>query len=196
MIEEASLSKRDRALYEKLYASHGDLGTARSCAEFILKWGWHTFSFMRRGRVPIQQIAFTTTMIVSYARPFSAGRGNINFPTRLLRYNEKEASFHARLIKLRNEQYAHSDASSISMRPLKGSVVKNIQSIRDLRFPAGELKLFIEMTLGLCNRIQERLEEIHASAAANGAVRVRQRPPGVGVITLTAHEGGFTFPLY
>jgi len=163
MIEEASLSKRDRALYEKLFASRGDIGTARSCAEFILKKGWHTYSFMRRGSVPIQQTAFTTTMIVSYARPFSAGRGNINFPNRLLRYNEKEASFHARLIKLRNEQYAHSDASTISVRPLKGSVVKSIQSIRDLRFAAGELKLFIEMTTGLCNRIHERTEEIRLS---------------------------------
>lgn len=43
MLDEADLSPRDRVLYEKLYASANDIGTARACAEYILKKGWHTF---------------------------------------------------------------------------------------------------------------------------------------------------------
>ncbi len=163
MVEDVDLSPHDRALYEKLYASHGDIGTAQGCAEFILKKGWHTYSFMRRGSVPIQQVAFTTTMIVSYARPFSAGRGNLNFPNRLLQYDATEGVLHARLLKLRNEQYAHSDASTIRARPLKDRHITSISSIRDLSFSPKELTTFIEMTGGLLKRMQRRLEEIRLS---------------------------------
>lgn len=165
MIEDVNLSPRDRSLYEKLYASFNDIGTARSCAAFILKKRWHTYSFLRRGSVPIQQTAFTTAMIVAYARPFAAGRGNIDFPKRLLHYSEKETAFHKRLLKLRNQQYAHSDASTISVRPLKGSLVTSIQSIFDLCFSPDELKVFLDMTARLSARIQQRLEEIRLSGS-------------------------------
>ncbi|MDA9512099.1 hypothetical protein XI04_03305 [Bradyrhizobium sp. CCBAU 11430] len=68
-----------------MHASHGDLAIASSSAQYIPKKGWHSLSFLRRGSMPIQQIAFTTTMIVAYARPFAGGRGKgINFPERLL----------------------------------------------------------------------------------------------------------------
>lgn len=166
MIEDADLSPRERTLYEKLHASHGDITIARSCAQYILKKGWHTLSFMRRGSIPIQQTAFTTTMIVAYARPFAGGRGkSIDFPERLLQYDSKEAAFHKRLLKLRNQEYAHTDASMISVRPLKGSLVTSIQSLRDLCFSAAELKLFLAMTSGLSSRIQRRLEEIRLSGS-------------------------------
>jgi len=164
MVEDVDLSPRDRMLYEKLHASHGDIGTAQSCAEFILKKGWHTYSFMRRGSVPIQQIAFITTMIVSYARPFSPGRGgSLTFPHRILQYRLKESLLHERLLKLRNQQYAHSDPSTISVRPLKGNIVTSIQSLRDVRFSRAELEIFVEMTNGVTSRIRERLEEIRLS---------------------------------
>ncbi|WP_338835165.1 hypothetical protein [Bradyrhizobium septentrionale] len=120
--------------------------------------------FTRRGSVPIQQTAFTTTLIVAYARPFAAGRGNIDFPKRLLQYDDKEAALHQRLLKLRNQEYAHSDASTISVKPLKG-VICSIQSIRDLRFAPAELKLFLGMTTGLFSRIHERMEEIRLSGS-------------------------------
>jgi hypothetical protein len=118
---------------------------------------------MRRGSIPIQQVAFTTSMIVSYARPFSSGRGGaLTFPRRLLKYDAKEMNFHVRLLKLRNEQYAHTDPSTVSVRPLKG-MITSIQSIRDLRFSKAELLMFVEMTGGLVGRISERLEQIRLS---------------------------------
>jgi hypothetical protein len=163
VIEDANLSPRNRALYEKLYASIGVLNVAISCADVILKKKWHTYSFMRRGSVPIQQIAFTTALIVAYCRPFALGRsgkGNIEISKKLIRFNEKEAAFHARLLQLRNEEYAHTDASTIRVRPLKGDFIKSIDSIRDVRFSPGELNMFVAMTTGLVRRLQLRLEEV------------------------------------
>ncbi|MDA9474717.1 hypothetical protein XI03_09405 [Bradyrhizobium sp. CCBAU 65884] len=166
MIEDADLSLRERTLYEKLHASHGDITIASLCAQYILKKGWHTLSFLRRGSIPIQQTAFTTTMIVAYARPFAGGRGkSINFPERLLQYDDKETAFHERLLKLRNQEYAHTDASTISVRPLKGNLITSIQSLRDLCFSPAELRLFLAMTSGLSRRIQLRLEEIRLSGS-------------------------------
>jgi hypothetical protein len=166
MVEDVSLSPRDRALYEKLYVSVDDLGIALSCARYILKKKWHTYSFMRRGSVPLQQTAFTSTMIVSYCRAFSSGRGgkgNIELPKRLVQHDKKEAELHDRLLRLRNQEYAHTDASTIRVRPLKGDLVTSIQSIRDVCFSANELSLFIEMTDRLVAKIQHRLEEIRLS---------------------------------
>ncbi|MCP3463051.1 hypothetical protein [Bradyrhizobium sp. CCGUVB23] len=166
MIEDLILLPRDRVTYEKLHASHGDLTIANSCAQYILKKGWHSLSFLRRGSVQIQQIAFTTTMIVAYARPFAGGRGKgINFPERLLQYDDEQAAFHEHLLKLRKQEYAHTDASTISVRPLKGSLVTDIQSIRDTSFSPDELKLFLAMTQGVSGRIQQRLDEIRRSGS-------------------------------
>jgi len=164
MLEDVVLSPHERALYEKLYASYNDLGTARSCANFILKKGWHNYSFMRRGSVPIQQTAFTTTMIVAYARPFSPGRGRSKtFPDGLLRYSSAEKQLHARMLKLRHQQYAHTDPSTIYVRPLKDKYITSIQSTGDLFFSPAELTMFIKMTNAVADRVSKRLEEIRLS---------------------------------
>jgi hypothetical protein len=93
-------------------------------------------------------------------RPFAAGRGNIDLPKKLLQYSDRETALLERLLKLRNQQYTHSDASTISVRPLKNNRATSIQSIRDLCFSPSELELFLEMTARLSGRIQQRLEEI------------------------------------
>lgn len=80
-------------------------------------------------------------------------------------YDGKEMTFHKRLLKLRNQQYARSDASTISVRPLKGSVVTDISSIRDIYFSPSELKLFLGMTARLSTRTHERLQEIRLSGS-------------------------------
>jgi hypothetical protein len=94
MLEEARLSARAHALYGKLHVSREDIGTARLCAAYIQEKGWHTWPFTRRGSVYIQQIAFTTAMIVAYCGPFAPGRGNISLPEKLLRFSPQEADLH------------------------------------------------------------------------------------------------------
>lgn len=111
----------------------------------------------------MQQTSFTTTMVVAYARPFSPGRGNINFPARLLRYASEELALHKKLIQLRNTDFAHTDASSYEVIPLIGKFIKNIRSIRGIFFTADEIDLFLEMTSLLLARIHKRLEELRLS---------------------------------
>jgi hypothetical protein len=163
MVEDLILSARDLAMYTKLYASAGDIGTARECARYIKKNGWHDYSFMRRGSVRVQQTAFYTTLIVAYARPFAIGRSGINFPQRLLQYGKPEAALHDRLIDLRHKEYAHSDPSRSRVQPLKG-IIKDIFSIRDVRFSVKQIDTFLGMTDGLQKRITQRIEEIRQSA--------------------------------
>jgi hypothetical protein len=125
---------------------------------------WHTFSFLRKGSVRIQQVAFTTTMIVAYARPFSPGRGNLNFPNRLLGYSKEEQLLHDRLLVLRNKEYAHADASTYKVTPFRGDLgVKSMQSIRDVRFTIKDIDLFLQMTKPVIGRVDARMEELRQS---------------------------------
>jgi len=102
-------------------------------------------------------------MIVAYARPFSPGRGNLNFPHRLLGYSEDERVLHEHLLVLRNKEYAHADASTYMVTPYKGDLVKNVQSIRDVRFSAKKIDLFLHMTGPVIDRIKARMEEMRLS---------------------------------
>jgi hypothetical protein len=159
-MEEANLSEREKALYGKLHVSRDDIEIARSCASYIKRKGWHTYSFRRRGTVRIQQISFTTTMIVAYARPFATGGGDINLPKRLIKYGNDEKKLHERLLLLRKKEYAHSDASTYTVTPYKGGSIISAVNIRDVRFTEQEIDLFLLMTDGLLARITERMEEL------------------------------------
>jgi hypothetical protein len=160
-LDKANLSVRDKALYAKLHVSQRDISIARSCAAFLRKKGWHTHAFFRRGTIPIQQVSFTTTMIVAYARPFSPGRGGFNFATRLLQYQPPEVILHDRLLALRHEAYAHSDAKRHNVIPLKGDRIRSIASgIIDVWFTPTEIDIFLGMTAGLMTRIDKRMEQL------------------------------------
>jgi hypothetical protein len=159
-VERAELSAANLALYSKLDASHGDIGTARACAAYIQTNGWHTSSYLRRGTIGLQQTAFTTTMIVAYARPFSSGRGNIKFPHELLAYGPDEQDLHARLLQLRRQEYAHTDAAVHKVIPLKGDFIKSIESLRSAFFSPAQITLFLDMTDALMERIRDRMEQL------------------------------------
>jgi hypothetical protein len=147
-MEEANLSERGKALYEKLHVSRDDIEIARSCARYIKRKGWHTCSFLRRGTVP-------------YARPFASGRGNIDLPKRLTAdYGSDQKILHERLLQLRHTEYAHLDASRYRVTPYKGDLIKSIENIRDVRFTEKEIDLFLLMTDGLLARITERMEQL------------------------------------
>ncbi len=148
------------ALYGKLYVSSNDIELARSCASYIKKKGWYTYAFLRRGSVRIQQISFTTTLIIAYARPFKPGRGNIAFPDRLMvKYGNAEKALHKRLLQLRDKEYAHLDATSYKVTPYRGDI-KSIENIRDVCFTEQEIDMFLLMTNGLLHRISDRMEQL------------------------------------
>jgi len=161
--EELKLGTHDHALFGKLEVSQSDIGTAQLCARYLLKKGWHDPPYFRRGSIYIQQIAFTTTMIVAYCRPFVVGKGNIKFPKRLLQFTMAQQELHNRLVVLRNKEHAHTDGSTYVVTPFKGAI-SSIQTLRATYFDPDEITLFLEMTSGLNDRIKMRMEEIRSGA--------------------------------
>jgi hypothetical protein len=99
-------------------------------------------------------------MIVAYARPFSPGRGNIQFPPRLLQYQPPEALLHDQLLALRHEVYAHSDAKRYKVTPYKGDLIRSVENIVDVYFSPAEIDIFLGMTAGLTTRIDARMEQL------------------------------------
>ncbi len=67
----------------------------------------------------MQQAAFTTALVTSYARPFTQSKGWPKLPTELVLYNASEAHLHQHVMKLSHRVYAHSDSSRHSIRPIK-----------------------------------------------------------------------------
>lgn len=104
-------------LYKRLYISGEDLGMAAQFAAFILKKGWHFTPWERRGTLYLQQSAFTSSLIVFYARPFTRSSGLPDFPKRLLKYSKTENGLHDTIIQLRHKVYAHSDDASYKVQP-------------------------------------------------------------------------------
>jgi hypothetical protein len=60
------LLKTEKDLFDKLAVSCMDIGFAKQCAELLLKKGW--------------QSVYTTSLIVSYTRPFTKTRGLPEIP--------------------------------------------------------------------------------------------------------------------
>lgn len=105
-------------LYRRLWLSRIDLEEARSAISEIIarklpsprKWG----------PSPLLQ-ALTTSLVVSYARPFVNTRGQSavaekTVPGSLLRvFSSSERAFHDRLMEMRNREAAHTDADILEM---------------------------------------------------------------------------------
>lgn len=66
----------------------------------------------------MKQEAFTTALIVAYARPFTKGIGWPLFPLKLCDYDAEEKAIHSNLISKRHSIYAHSDAQSHPVIPV------------------------------------------------------------------------------
>jgi hypothetical protein len=111
------MDKAQKRDYTRLYVSRADFGYASSCARFLLKKGWHSRPWERRGSIYFQQSAFTTAAVTAYGRPFSYkrewGRDLLN----LLDYDEKQLALHKTLVEMRNEIYAHSDVRRYDISP-------------------------------------------------------------------------------
>jgi hypothetical protein len=105
-------------LYRRLWLSRIDLEEAKSTiAEIVVRRLPYPRS---RGPSSLLQ-ALTTSLVVSYARPFVNARGQSavaerTIPGSLLRvYSSAERAFHERLLEMRNREAAHSDADILEM---------------------------------------------------------------------------------
>lgn len=157
-----------QALYSKLFVSRQDLGYASSCAAHLLKNGLHHKPWERRGGVYFRQSAFTTALIVSYARPFTKSRGWPNFPARLLTFSKDERGLHERLLDLRNQVYAHSDSNQYSIRPWRsGNFETDIVGAPFRFLEKAEVTALVPMIDNLCSGIDARLKAMRASASVS-----------------------------
>jgi len=105
-------------LYRRLWLSRIDLEEAKSTINEIVV---RKLPYPRsKGPSPLLQ-ALTTSLVVSYARPFVNARGQSavaerTVPGSLLRiYSSSERAFHDRLMEMRNREAAHSDADILEM---------------------------------------------------------------------------------
>ncbi|MGA7750292.1 MAG: hypothetical protein WCA63_09105 [Gallionella sp.] len=113
----AELEPRLR-LYRRLWLSRIDLQEAKATIEEIIK---ANLPFPRRKEPSALLIAFTTALVVSYARPFVNSRGQSavaekTVPGSLLRVlTSSERALHDALVDMRNREVAHSDADVLEI---------------------------------------------------------------------------------
>src|SRR6266850_6323743 len=104
----------------RLYIDLNDFRNARRFAVYILRQKLHEKkkTQLARTRQQLVHLAFNTALIISYSRPF---HGNYNLkgqPKSSLKehtcdvLNDTECELHTRVLAMRDEAYAHSDARS------------------------------------------------------------------------------------
>ena len=160
---EVQLSAEDAKLYSKLTVSSSDIWFARYCASVILKKGWHSQPWERRGTIYQQQAAFTSALITAYARPFTHSKGWPRLPPDLITttYSDQEEALHKRLMELRHTVFAHSDSIRYSIRPFRiGNLISSISNEPVLRVTAEEATLFQAMSTKLMASITIRIETL------------------------------------
>ena len=145
------------------YIYLNDFKQARKFASFILKQGLHEKTTEQEKLI---HLAFNTSLIISYARPF---RGNNNFegqPRSSLRQHacevldEAEVEIHDRILALRDNAYAHSDARSHLLESL--DYTKHIGLMRTIetldKSTTGKLKVIIEKWIGYLEAEKSKLK--------------------------------------
>jgi hypothetical protein len=151
---------RAENLYRRLYVAGLDVGEAQQHARHLLKKGWHHEPWDARWSVYMQQIAFTTALIVGYGRAFTRSKGWPDIPDRLIPYNKEERQLHRELMDMRNTIYAHSDSSAYNIRLLPHGAPRSIDYLPSLRLSKEETELFMEMTAKLLERLGKRRDEV------------------------------------
>lgn len=111
---------QERAIrkYRRLWISRNDLDEAKAAIDFIDRSGLHRD---KGGNHPIGLIILTTALVVSYARPFIAVRGNSDLadsamPGSVLRVlTKKQRQLHDLIVHMRQKEVAHSDAEVLEL---------------------------------------------------------------------------------
>lgn len=105
-------------LYRRLWLARIDLEEAAATIEAIIR---QNIRLPRRERPSPLLMALTTSLVVSYARPFVNSRGQSalaekSVPGSLLRILTKyQRSFHDAILDIRHREVAHSDADAMQL---------------------------------------------------------------------------------
>ena len=126
-----------------------DFRQARRFAQYILKRKWPK-AMKRRSTLELVYLAFNTSLIISYSRPFHRSRDGAGLPDACLNpdvgvLNDIERAFHRKVLDKRDRAYAHSDSIEHEIDGLNysGSTVKFYKPIEPLTID--ETRLLREM---------------------------------------------------
>ena len=110
----------------------------------------------------MQQAAFATGFVTSYARPFTKSNGWPPFPKSLLvAYSDADWELHERLMRLRHQVFAHSDSVSYEVTPLRiGEYHSAIEVLPLFRIPETDLKRGIRMITKLRSSVSAELRRL------------------------------------
>ena len=106
-------SEHDLRTYRRLYLSEIDLEEAQAIIDELLRL---KIPYPRTDRPSPLLMALTSSLIVSYSRPFINSRGPSDFAERvapgtlLRKLTKKQRSYHNGILEIRNREVAHSDA--------------------------------------------------------------------------------------
>lgn len=160
---DVDIGEENLKLYGRLHASYSDIGHADYCAEILLRRNMHGWPWSRRGTIYSQQKAFTTSLVVSYCRPFTCSRGWPAFPKELLDYEEDDWKLHHGLLSRRHQVYAHSDSTSYGFQPVRWPAVDTVITEEPaFRVSAQEATRLRSMAAKVLPRICVRLNELFA----------------------------------
>jgi hypothetical protein len=147
--------------YAVLHVALEDLRQASFFAKHLQKKRWHRDPWEGRWPTYMHQSSYTTSLVVSYSRPFTPTRQGFKFPQKLLRvYNEEDVGLHWKILTLRNTVYAHTDLDLRSIRPIK--IGKHTSAIEYLP----PMKLFESEVIQILNMIQSISIKIIESMSA------------------------------
>lgn len=160
-------SKQKQKLYERIFVAAEDIGLARQYAKHLLKNGWHSAPWERRGSIYMQQSAFVTALVVSYARAFTKSYGWPYLPDEVLPEKQGSRILHGQLIGLRNEVYAHSDSKHHKIQPwrLDSEALTDIRGAPVLRFTKDECERIIELIDEILGRLMPRIISMRTEIA-------------------------------
>lgn len=155
--------------FERIFASRYDFSQASFCAHTLLKKRWHVYPWERRGSIYAQQTAFVTSLIVSYARPFTKSRGWSLFPVKLAGFSEEQKVVHSSLLKRRNEIFAHSDSQHFMFEPWHSDEFRTtIEMVPSALICVQEARVIVSMTDKLISAASERLNILHCELVGPG----------------------------
>lgn len=154
-------SSKTLVMYKRLYVSEQDLSLASAFARYLLKKGWTFEPWERRWTVYVQQAAYTTAFVTTYARPFTRSVGWPQLPKRLVRLTDLERKLHTQLLSLRHQVYAHSDSARHEISPFGlDGFPSAIQRSPALKLSKVQLERALAMIDKLKAAIDERLRQL------------------------------------
>lgn len=115
----------------------------------------------------MQQSAFVTALVVSYARAFTKSYGWPSLPDDVLPENEAMAALHNRLMGLRHEVYAHSDSKHHKVQPwrIDSKALTDIRGAPFRRFTKDECEQITELIDDIRNRLLQKITLMRAEIA-------------------------------